>query len=159
MNNTALSAVADVVRSQMEAVWRSSAYSESLSGVQSDALDAIMKLASNCSSPDWDGYGALAINGKTVENTTAFIKALQGEFPMPDFSPEPDGSISLDWISGRYSLFSVSIGTSNRLAYAWLNGTDKGHAVAKFDGFSIPCMIKSGIEAILGVTHNGVRVA
>jgi hypothetical protein len=46
-------------------------------------------------------------------------------------------------------MFTLSIGTSNRLAFAWIDGSEKGHAVASFDGEKIPQKIIEGITAIM----------
>jgi len=72
-------------------------------------------------------------------------------------SPEPDGSLSLDWIRSRERLFSVSVGTTNRLAYAWLNGTKSGHGTADFDGETIPRRIMEGIVAVVARYAKVVR--
>ena len=77
-----------------------------------------------------------------------FVRALPRDVALPEFAPEPDGSISLDWESSRSRRFSISIGVNNRLAYAWLDGTDRGHAVAYFDGRAIPLRILEGISAV-----------
>ena len=66
---------------------------------------------------------------------------------MPEFAPEPDGAISLDWIQSRHRLFTLSISASNRLAYAWLDGTDKGHGVARFDGRTIPRRVLTNCDS------------
>ena len=79
--------------------------------------------------------------------------------PVPEFAPEPDGSVSLDWIQSRTRLFSLSIGTSRRLAYAWLDGSDKGHAVSRFDGKHIPSRIQQGIREIVNYGHTSLRAA
>jgi len=41
------------------------------------------------------------------------------------------------------------MGPNDRLAYAWLDGTDKGHAVARFDGERVPDRILEGIKVFL----------
>lgn len=67
---------------------------------------------------------------------------------MPGLAADPDGAVSLDWIVSRPRMFSVSCGPSGRLAYSWLDGTDRGHAVADFDGWTIPQRILHGIRSI-----------
>ena len=46
--------------------------------------------------------------------------------------------LAFDWIVSRARVFSVSVGTTNRLAFAWIDGTDRGHGVARFDGDAVP---------------------
>ena len=82
---------------------------------------------------------------------------IQSQLIEIEFAPEPDGSISLDWIRSRSNFFSVSVGASDRLAYAWLDGTDRGHAVARFDGDSVPSRILEGIKALVQGANAAVR--
>jgi hypothetical protein len=85
-----------------------------------------------------------------LQNAEMFLRALPEDLPTPEFAPEPDGSISLDWIHTRHRLFSLGVGPNDRLAYAWLDGTDKGHGVARFDGLSVPQRVLAGIQFIMG---------
>lgn len=89
------------------------------------------------------------ISEEALINAAAFIRALPVGIPIPEFASEPDGMISLDWITSHRRVFSVSIGTSRRLAFAWLDGTDTGHGVARFDGAAIPRKILDGILQII----------
>src|SRR5207248_1660311 len=118
-------------------------------GGKADAISQIWTLANQCATPGWNGEGALPIAQLAVFEATAFIRALPDGIPLPEFAPEPDGSISLDWIWSRSRVFSVSVGSNDRLAYAWLDGTDKGHAVARFDGERVPDRILEGIKVFL----------
>ena len=133
--------------------------SELLAGNLAGAMDEIMNIAENCGTNNWDGYDAMPVSNAAINNTIAFVQALLEVLPMPEFSAEPDGSICLDWAVDRYAVFSISIGHNNRISYAWINGTDKGHGVARFDGSTIPVMIKSGVMSIMENAHNGIKVA
>lgn len=117
----------------------------------------LWSLVTECGEPGWDGNDALPLDHRAVSKAVAFIRALPEGVPLPEFAPEPDGSLSLDWISSRNRFLSLSVSTGDRLPYAWLDGTDKGHAVACFDGVSVPPRILEGIEAILNGGSNLVR--
>ncbi len=118
-----------------------------------------MELARECAQPDWDGYGAIAVDPIALQNAEAFVRMLPESIPMPEFAAEPDGAISLDWIQSRHRLFSLSIGSNKRLAYTWLDGTDKGHGVARFDGTSIPERVLAEILSIMGKSDACLRTA
>ena len=45
------------------------------------------------------------------------------------------------------TLLSLSVGTSDQLSYAWVDGGDHGHAVVDFDGKAIPAAV---LERIAG---------
>ncbi len=106
------------------------------------------------------GKKAAAIGPRTVFNAEALVRALPGRIPLPEFAPEPDGSVSLDWIQSRSRMFSLSVGIGTRLAYVWLDGADKGHVVARFDGLNVPPRVLEGIHTIMnhGRTLKGAAV-
>ncbi len=133
--------------------------SQALFGDKAAALSQLREMAIECVEPGWDGGEARAINPLAISTAENFIRALPNFIPLPEFAPEPDGSISLDWLPSRHRMFSISVGTNNRLAYAWLDGTDKGHAVARFDGDKIPQRIVEGVNAILSHGNSSVRTA
>ncbi|TLD72686.1 hypothetical protein FEM03_01015 [Phragmitibacter flavus] len=146
---SAVSNEAQAVQSAAREVVSNAERAESLFGSQTTTMSEVWKLADDCALPDWDGDGAMPIDELTVGCAVSLIRALPVGIPMPEVAPEPDGSISFDWIRSRYRLFSLSVSNGSRLSYAWLDGSDKGHAVAFFDGWKIPARIEQGIRSIL----------
>lgn len=157
--SSATSAEAASVTRAASVLIRSAEGSHALFGAKAAAISELEMIARECAEPGWDGYGASAIDLVALENAKNFVRALPESVPIPEFAPEPDGSISLDWIQSRHRMFSLSIGSTIRLAYAWLDGSDKGHGVSRFDGFSIPARILSGIQSIMSQGNATVRVA
>ena len=133
--------------------------SHALFGEKANALAQLAALAAECAQEGWNGEGAIAIDPVTVQTAQRLVRALPEGIPLPEFAPEPDGSISLDWIQSRNHLVSVSIGLTDRLAYAWLDGTDKGHAVVRFDGGNVPHRLLESIIGAVGPGHAGLRAA
>ena len=133
--------------------------SQALFGEKSAAISQLWSLMNECADQDWDGYDARATDPQAVLMAENFVRALPGGVALPEFAPEPDGSVSLDWIHSRNRLFSMSVSGSNRLAFTWLDGTDKGHGVAYFDGYIVPRRISEGIKAIMDCGNASVRVA
>jgi hypothetical protein len=123
--------------------------SQALFGDKATAISQVWALANECGEPGWDGNDALPLDHLAMFKAVALIRAFPDRLPLPEFAPEPDGSISLDWIASRNRLFSLSVGTGDRLPYAWLDGTDKGHGVARFDGEGVPSRILEGVARIL----------
>jgi hypothetical protein len=128
-----------------------------LFGAKSVAISQIMALANECADAGWDGDDAAPIDRVAVRTAVQFLRVLPDNVPLPEFAPEPDGSISLDWIQSRHRLFSLSVGATNRLAYAWLDGSDRGHGVSWFDGEKIPSRIVNGILEIMNHGHTAIR--
>lgn len=149
---SAISSEARAAQNAATAVIESVERSQVLFGEKATVISQLMALADDCSEPGWDGAEASAINPIAVFVAESFLRALPDGFPIPELAPEPDGGISLDWIQARNRLVSVSVGTTHRLAYAWLDGADKGHAVARFDGENIPPRV---LEAVRGITNHG----
>jgi len=156
---SAISAEAEAVTRAASALVRSSEESQILFGRRATAISHLRTLGNECAESGWDGADAYAIHSVALRNAENFVRALPEDIPMPEFAPEPDGSISLDWIPSRHRLFSMSVSTGNRLAFAWIDGADRGHGVARFDGLIVPARVLTGIRSILSYGNAAVRVA
>ena len=129
---SAVSREAGAVRRNAAAVVERTESSIALFGEKADALSILAVLADECKEADWDGYGAEPLDRNALELAREIVRSLPDDVPMPSFSIEPDGCVSLDWIPTRSRTFTLSAGKSDRLPYAWIDGTDRGHAVARF---------------------------
>lgn len=158
-SGSAVSFAALAVQESVVEVVNTAERSHALFGEKAAAISQIWALANECCERGWDAEGAEPISPLAANLAAAFIRALPVGVPLPEFAPEPDGSISLDWIQSRNRLFSVSVGQNNRLAYAWLDGTDRGHAVARFDGQYVPRRILDGISEIMDYGNAAIRAA
>ena len=141
------------------AIIAASERSEALFGQKATLLSALMLMAHECAESDWNGEGAHAIEPAVVRRASEFIRALPQGVPLPEIAPAPDGSIILDWALSKRRVFSLSIGETDRLAYAWLDGTDKGHGVARFDGIRTPSRVLDGVRAVMGHGYAPLRAA
>ena len=142
-----------VATSAVDAVERSRA----LFGEKASVISRIWEISNECGEPGWDGDNAVPISRLAVFNAIAVIRALPSGVPLPEIAPEPDGAVSLDWLRSRQQMFSLSAGENDRIAYAWLDGTDKGHGVARFDGLCVPQRILDGIRATMSHDYPAVR--
>lgn len=133
--------------------------SMALFGAKAAALSQLASIASECSEPGWDGYSADAISRGTIILASTFVRALPDDAMTFELAPEPDGSISIDWTQSRNRVLSLSIGRNHRLAYAWLDGSEKGHAVANFDGKTVPPRVLEAIRSIVGKSNVGLWAA
>jgi len=153
---SAISSEADVISNAATKVLESTERSMALFGEKAVAISQLATIATECAKAGWNGEDAVGINPIAVDLAERFIRALPEHLPLPQFAPDPDGAISLDWIQSRNRLLSLSIGNTNRLAFAWLEDTDKGHGVANFDGRNSPPRI---LDAIKDITHVGFQAA
>lgn len=154
-----VSAEGKIARQEVGKLVRLAERSDALFGSKANAISQIWALVNECSVANWDGEGARPVDPQAAASAEELIRALPNGIPLPEFAAEPDGSISLDWIQSRNRLFSLSIGRGNRLPYAWLDGADKGHAVARFDGVQIPPRILEGISRIVNRSDVALRAA
>jgi hypothetical protein len=145
---SAISPESKAVREALGDIVSSAEQSQSLFGRKAATISQIWALVNECAEPGWDGSGAAPVDRLAAFAAADFIRALPDTMPPPEVAADPDGAISLDWIRSRNHLFSVSVGTSNRLAYAWLDGSDRGYAVARFDGEQVPLRILEGLGEI-----------
>jgi hypothetical protein len=157
--DSAISQEAKAILKAATKVAQAAEQSLALFGEKASALSLLAQMVADCASPGWDGQDAAGIDQKAASSAERFVRAMPDEIPLPEFSPEPDGSISLDWIQSSNRQFSVSVGRSNRLAYAWLDGADRGHGVVRFDGRNIPQRVLGNITAIVGQKHALLRTS
>jgi len=157
--SNAVSAEAGVIGRAAGEIATSAEESVVLFGPKADALSALAELVSECSERGWDGQNAEPIDSMAAFSAERFIRAMPEDLPLPEFAAEPDGAISLDWIETRNRMLSLSISRGGRLAYAWVDGADHGHAVAQFNGLSVPSRIIAAIRDLTGTTNVGIRAA
>lgn len=157
--DSAMSGEAMYLRNAVHDAASSAEQSQALFGEKAEAIQEIWRLHAECSVDDWDGYGGMPILSEAAYRAADIIRVLPRGIPMPEFSAEPDGSIALDWISSRSKLFSMSMGRTDRISYAWLDGADRAHGVAVFDGATVPPKIFEGIQGVVGRERTRVRIA
>jgi len=150
---------AAALRDAASAIVASRERSVALFGAKRRVIDRIYELASECDHDGWDGEEGLCISPLVVDRAVSFVRALPDGVWLPETAPEPDGSISFDWIAARTRVFSLSVGPTNRLSFAWIDGTDRGHGVARFDGHAVPARVLSGIRELTNGPAAALRVA
>lgn len=98
-------------------------------------LDSLLKIFFDCAEDDWDGYSAVAISEPTLNSAFKLASELSDDLPSPEFSPEPDGEIALEWYGANSSVFSISIGESGKINYAGLfPDGNSSHGVEDWSG-------------------------
>lgn len=136
------------VRESLINVSKSAESSRALFGPKADLLNSLEQLSIECAEADWDGYGAEPVSVITLARARAFIRSLPENFPLAELSVEPDGAVSLDWMPSANRTLSVSLGETGRVPYAWVDGIDCGHAVARIVDEAVPARVLAEIERI-----------
>lgn len=145
-SSNAISPEAHGLRDASSHLLRERERSEALFGARNLALSALTEAAGRVI-PDEEQE---PVAEAAFENARQFIRSLPDDSPMPEIGVDPDGAISLTWWVSQRRVFSVSVGSSERLAYAWLDGSDKGHAVDRFRAPSIPPRLLDNLRSITG---------
>lgn len=143
----AISTEASLVRASAARILESRERSIALFGAKSLVIDRIHELAAD----------EVSVLHSVINRASDVVRALPDDVPLPDVAVDPDGSISFDWISSRTRVFSLSVGESSRVAFAWIDGTDRGHGVARFERDVIPSRVLAGIREVM--SGAAVRVA
>ena len=115
---TAVSSESWVVTHDTRKIGQTLEHSQALFGTKAEVISELSSLADECGEGNWDGEGAYALEPWAVRTAARFIRVLPEDVPMPEVSPEPDGTVALDWAVASNRVFSVSFGNNLRLAYA-----------------------------------------
>jgi hypothetical protein len=63
----------------------------------SSTPDQFARFGTDFGHPNWDGYGAEAIEAATIEAARSFVAMLPPTLGTPDVAPGADGTIGLEW--------------------------------------------------------------
>ena len=147
------------MRRSAAAIMDSAERSIALFGAKKALISDVYAAAAECAQEDWDGGGAAAIAPLVVDRAVELVRALPAHVPLPEVAAEPDGGLSFDWIASKARVFSLSIGMTQRLSFAWIDGADRGHGVVRFDGDSVPLRIIEGIHDVMSNRNAAVGTA
>jgi hypothetical protein len=119
----------------------------SIEPARAELLAQLLVVWNECSSPDWDGYGAVPVNEKTLRLTEAIVEKLPLRFALPDVGAEPDGHLTLEWRSSPDRLISISMDPNLRLHYAAVIGQEQHHGSVPYST-SLPRSILNLIQDV-----------
>ena len=158
---SAVSSEAQAVQACAGAIFNRVERSDALFGGKAAVISKLWGLTRSHAAAGWDGGEAAPVDRQAVFRAAAFVRALPDDCGMPEVGVDPDGAVALDWLASRHRMLSISVaGNSDRLAYAWLDGTDRGNAVAKFDRDTVPIRLMQAILALtVAPADAGVRAA
>lgn len=141
---------ADFVAREAQILIEKNDRSFSIIGERGKVLSELLELQAEHSTPGWDGAEAPPVSPIAMDQARRLILALPSSIPNPELAVDPDdGAISLEWYAGPSRVFSVSVGTSSRMACAGIDGTDSWHGVASFDGVKAPPFVLQSIQRVL----------
>ncbi len=86
---------------------------------------------------------------------------LKGACHVSEKSPRMDSCgirSGRERMPSRTRAFSISVDDSGRLAFAWMNGSDRGHGVVRFQD-SIPAPLFSQLTDLIDDDRAAVRAA
>lgn len=115
-------------------------FEESLEHYLESRLEVLIPEIENLSN------GPTIVDGNTISAAVQFAYSLPRFGPIPEVSADPDGEISFDWFGRSGEMFSVSVNSRKRLAYAgWFGETSRIHGIEKL-AEGCPQQIVRGIQ-------------
>ncbi len=148
-NCSAVSLEAQFVGHALGIIQRETEEAHSLFGARMKLISELGQLQDECSIPNWDGEESAPLSESAVRNAEKLIRLLPENLPMPEVSPEPDGSISLDWMPSQRRILSLSVGDDDYIPFAWLRGISRGRGVADSRSKEFPVEILGLLQVIL----------
>ena len=100
---------------------------------------------------NWDGYGAMQFSAETKDNALLALDIILAVAPMPDITPNPNGTISFEWESS-YGVGHLEIG---RTKYSFYIKPASGNPMFS-DGFAnqISSEIGNWVSSLLFPSQN-----
>jgi hypothetical protein len=102
--------------------------------IENDPGDELQAVWESCSTPDWDGYGALAVSQAVLLNGRRFLESLPRDLPAPSIGAEPDGVLTMEWHCSERRTLSVSVSSGEELHFAGLFGSNRVFGTETFPG-------------------------
>jgi len=119
----------------------------SLANDDYDVRNELSEALKNCSTDNWDGYGAKPLSMDSYIEALRFYLKLPLTHPYPEVSVDPDGEIAFDWFNGPNKVFSVSIGSNYLLSYAGIFESGKIHG-SEYFGDELPQEILHNLKRV-----------
>jgi hypothetical protein len=111
-----------------------------------EPLAALYQLYERCQVQDWDGEDAEAISFEALIEAEKLLRLLPSSIPMPEFLPEPTGSIAFEWYRGRNHVYVLSIAGKKAIEFAGLLGQgNEIHGRTNFED-SLPPAIQAQLR-------------
>lgn len=154
LNTTGRGASSDAVhlRRLLKELW--DAFSDPSITLTSRVTEAALTDAYRQAQTDnWDGYGAKAVTPDQYEWAKLFVSLLPTTAPPAEASADPDGELSLEWRTGPWRTFSVSIGPGGRLTYAGLFGRRARSHGTEYFVSEIPKAITINLRRLVAETE------
>lgn len=123
------SPAAAMIENEMYGIQADRLVCESYWDPHSRVSEQLSNLVEECCVPNWDGYGARALDPRVIEKASVVLDRLLDDFPGVEVSADPDGEVSLEWYADASHALSVSIGADGRMTYAALFGDCKAGGV------------------------------
>lgn len=145
--NRGVSKEASVLQDRISSILDETTHSIVLGEALTEIFQTLSDILKECSTDNWDGYGARAIDMASYTEALRFLYFLPKTLPAPEITVEPDGEIAFEWRHSKRRIFSVSIGEKGELTYAGLFGFNKTHGT-EFFGDEFPETILDNVQRV-----------
>ena len=113
------------------------------------AVSHLQELWMECSSANWDGYGAPALSQDVFYCALQFVQTIPFDIPQPEIGASSSGDITFEWAQTPRRVVSVGVSPNGEVHYASLNGNSRHYGSLPLDGTFDP-HLRSLIVSVLG---------
>ena len=110
-------------------------------------IENLLRIKSEYSKSNWDGYNAQNINTESLNNAMAFTMSLPSDIHFPEIDVVPSGQVAFTWSKGNRRTFSIIIGNQKELFFAGLYGARKVYGIEYLEN-TIPEKIHNYIKEV-----------
>ncbi len=144
------SAEAKFVDSSILSFWRRREDSVAFFGEKLRALHELRRVVEEARDDLAEDPDRAPVDLLTLTRAKAFLWLLPDTLPLPELAVDAEGAVILEWVPSTARMVSVAIHRGVQVAYAWLDGADRGYAVGVFDGERISPRILEAIARTKG---------
>ena len=143
--NRGFSDSASLVQDETDALQQSLARSISFGGHSSYIFEMLFKVKREYT-PEYSENAP--INDSAFNGALGLAMCLPDDIATPDIYVTPSGDVMFEWFENTRRVFSIMVGSNNKLSYAGLFGSDKFHGNSYLDDGYIPNQVIENIYRV-----------
>src|SRR5439155_6317601 len=110
---------------------------------------ALVELLRGRSKPDWDGYGANALDALSLSLAVRLLGVIPSEMPPTEIGVDSDCDVSLEWYRDPQHVFSISVAPDGTLSYAGIAGRSSAYGRELSFDEDLPPMLRARIRRVV----------
>lgn len=147
--NTGVSSAASHLAKRIDEVYFDRQRTATIQAGQLSKLEELAELFGEYQTPNWGGYGEAPLTRAAYEEARTILELLPAPLQFPDLTPEPTGSIAMEWRIEKNCIYVLSVSGSGAIEYAGIFGRgNELHGRHNFGDF-LPRQIASHLSDLV----------